>query len=156
MELNLLEYGERIPGGKMRELFEYATGINLLHAQYKLSLNIKKIILKKNIKKYKYISVDFLNGYPGPLKSGIVNKMKFSNIKKDNIIIDNDYFLPKINSPIKIKKIKSSSDRFYFFISASNIKYNFKKNTINILNQINFFDKNNKSMKKKDFVKNII
>ena len=48
-KLNLIEYGERIPGGK-QELFEYATGINLLDAQFQISVKFKNLKIKRKEK----------------------------------------------------------------------------------------------------------
>jgi len=154
--LNLLEYGERIPGGKMRELFEYATGIDLLNAQFQISTKKKNLKIKKNIKKYKYISVDFVNGSPGPLKPGNVKKIKTTHFYKKHQIVDENVFLPNQNKCIKIKKIKSSADRFYYFLSASNSFFNFKENIKYLVKNIKVVDYENRSLKRKNFYKYIL
>ena len=155
-KLNLIEYGERIPGGKMRELFEYATGINLLDAQFQISIKFKNLKIKRKKKNYKFISIDFINGSPGPLKSGRVKLIKKFKLPKNNKIIEDNYFLPVKPNQNRIKIIKSSSDRFYYFICASNSEYNFKENIKFLIDHLNIMDYKNNSLKKKNFYRYIL
>ena len=78
--LSLIEYGERVPGGKNNNIYHYATGINLYEINYLFSISKKTNLSKIKLEKYNYISVDFLSGEPGPLKSGKFLKIKFRKI----------------------------------------------------------------------------
>ena len=148
-KLNLIEYGERVPGGKNMEMFLYSTGINLYDVNYRISLNLNLDFKKfKKNKKYKFISIDFLNGKPGPLKKGKFKEIKFSknfNFKK---ILEHGVFNYKDNRYQKINNLNTSIDRFYYFISGSNKKFNFKKNINNIFKNSRFLDIKNKSLKR--------
>lgn len=148
-KLHLIEYGERVPGGKNMEMFLYSTGINLYDVNYRISLNLNLDLkqFEKN-KKFKFISIDFLNGRPGPLKNGKFKEIKFSRDLNLKNILDHGIFNYKENSYQLINNLNTSIDRFYYFISGSNKKFNFKKNINNIFKNSSFLDIKKKSLKR--------
>jgi len=148
--LSLIEYGERVPGGKNNNIYHYATGINLYEINYLFSIskktNLSKIKLEK---KYNYISVDFLSGEPGPLKIGKFLKIKFiENFNKKNLLEHGIFNYLNDKKYHKISKLRTSVDRFYYFITGSKKRYNFKTNIIKIYKNSKFLDVENKSLKR--------
>lgn len=148
-KLSLIEYGERVPGGKNMEMFFYSTGINLYDVNYRLSLNLNLNLRKfKKNNKYKFISIDFLNGKPGPLKNGKFKEIKFSKNSNLKNIIEHGVFDFKEDGYQEIKNLKTSIDRFYYFITGSNIRFNFKDNISKIFKNSSFLDIKKRSLKR--------
>lgn len=115
----MVEFGERIPGGIMKELFEYATGYDLIDLQIDIALGkIKKMDAYKTTNKYASVVVKFINCQPGPLKAGYVSKMigKERMLKMDGILAADYFFNP--DKVQEIKPLKQSANRFYYLVSV--------------------------------------
>ena len=117
--LRLCEIGERIPGGVMKELFEYATGIDLVELQLDISLGIVRDL--EHYKKYQVydsVSVKFINAVNNQLFLGNVDTID-ANLARQvpGVLKCGTYNDP--NSEIKINPLVHARDRFYFVIAGS-------------------------------------
>jgi|SaaInlStandDraft_1057018.scaffolds.fasta_scaffold00726_6 undecaprenyl phosphate N,N'-diacetylbacillosamine 1-phosphate transferase len=117
--LRLCEIGERIPGGVMKELFEYSTGIDLVDLQIDISLNqIKE--LKSYIKYdvYKSVTVKFINAVNDQLNIGEITDIDTGDaLKIPGILKMETYNDP--NKEIEIRPLENARDRFYFIVAGA-------------------------------------
>ncbi|RSL35112.1 ATP-grasp domain-containing protein [Salibacterium salarium] len=117
--LYVIEVGERIPGGKMKEVFKLATGYDLVELQLKLSLN-EEIDLEKinQFKVYKSVFIDFLTAKPGILDTGKVLKAEgIEEARNVPNVIEANYFVNP-NEGLEIRPLNTASDRFFYVITA--------------------------------------
>ena len=147
----LIEFSERVPGGLMNKVFEYSTGIDLNKFQIDCSLNkIEKLSNYKKFKAYKNIVIEFLNGYPGILRSGEVKNIKNINkILKYKNVLEADLFYSgssKDYKILKINKLKFAKDRFFYVLYGSNKTSNFKSLHLKVLNSLKIIGYDNQSM----------
>ena len=143
----MIEIGERIPGGIMKELFEYATGYDLVDLQIDIALGqIKKLNKYKTIDKHASVVVKFINCQPGPLEPGCVSEMtgKHAMLNMDGILAG-DYFF-NADKAQEIKPLKRSADRFYYIVSAGGSREESCNNADLAAESIDFLDNNGKSM----------
>ncbi|MFZ7103247.1 MAG: ATP-grasp domain-containing protein [Peptococcaceae bacterium] len=114
----VIEMGARVPGGVMKELFEYATGYDLLDLQIDFALG-EKIALEK-YKKYPgfpAVTVKFLSADPGPLTPGIVlEHYGIQEALKIPGVVKADFFQDPRRK--MIKPLKTGSDRFFYLVAV--------------------------------------
>ncbi len=151
-KIYLIEFSERVPGGLMNKVFEYSTGIDLNKFQIDCSLNkVRNIKKYVNLKKYKYVKIEFFNGPPGFLKNGKVKEIKgIDKILKYKNVHEADLFYSGTAyddyKKLKINKLNFSKDRFFYVLYGSNILFDIKSEREKVLKNIKIIGKNNKSM----------
>ena len=114
----VIEIGVRVPGGIMKELFEYATGYDLLDLQIDFALG-EKIELEKYIKypSFPAVTVKFLSADPGPLTSGVViEHYGIEEVLKMPGIVKADFFQDSRQKIIK--PLKTGADRFFYLVAV--------------------------------------
>ncbi|MCA0971586.1 ATP-grasp domain-containing protein [Halobacillus litoralis] len=110
----VVEIGERIPGGQMKDIFKYATGFNLVDIQLDLVAGnvIRTDRHSASNEAFNAVIIQFLTADPGPLKTGLVKEAKGMNDLDQLVgIIDHDYYLEKD----EIRELQTSSDRYYYY-----------------------------------------
>lgn len=113
----VVEIGERIPGGQMKEIFEYATGYNLVDIQLNISLN-QQVILENKSNNYQSVTVKFLTTADG-LKLGQLKEIKgIEDAREVEGVVNMDYF--NKGNQTEICPLKTASDRFYFITVVGN------------------------------------
>lgn len=117
--LRLCEIGERIPGGVMKELFEYATGIDLVDLQLDISLGtVRDLDSYKKYKTYDSVTVKFINAVNNQLNLGKVDRIDADLARQlPGVLKCGTYNNP--NAEININPLIHARDRFYFIIAGS-------------------------------------
>ncbi|KJS81127.1 MAG: hypothetical protein JM58_17860 [Peptococcaceae bacterium BICA1-8] len=134
----VIEIGARVPGGIMKELFEYATGYDLLDIQIDFALG-EKIELEK-YKKYPSfpaVTVKFLSADPGSLTSGIViEHYGIEEVLKIPGIVKADFFQDPRQKIIK--PLKTGADRFFYLVAVGQSREEVIEKSDRAEKQINF------------------
>ena len=82
------------------------------------------------------------------MKNGKFKEIKFSKNSNLENIIEHGVFDFKEDGYQEIKNLKTSIDRFYYFITGSNIRFNFKDNISKIFKNSSFLDIKKRSLKR--------
>ena len=115
----VVEVGERIPGGVMKELFELATGYDLLKLQ--LALSFGRTIDPPAYRTgpgHPAVTVKFINGAPGPLRPGKVSRVLS---RDDALAIEGIVDVQFYNDPTRpqeVRPLRNGRDRFYQVIAV--------------------------------------
>lgn len=115
----MVEIGERVPGGIMKELFEFATGFDLLNLQIDIALgDIAPLETYRTVAQYDAVVVKFLTCDPGPLKPGrVADVTGWDDMMKRDGVLAADYFYK--GGPFQeIKSLKASPDRFFYIVAG--------------------------------------
>ena len=117
----LVETGERIPGGVMKELFELATGIDLVRLQLDIAFGEVSRLQDYCIQpKHAAVTVKFLTARPGPLVPGHVASVhgRHAALSVPGVVEAQFYNDP--GQPQEIRPLRNARDRFYFVIAVGN------------------------------------
>ncbi|MFO7697073.1 MAG: hypothetical protein R6X16_07945 [Anaerolineae bacterium] len=115
----IVETGVRIPGGVMKELFEYATGYNLVKVQLDISLGcFGELSQYRLAEPHEAVTVKFINGDPGPLRPGKVSGV----LGRDDAlsvagVVEAQYYNDPTR-PQEVRPLVNGRDRFYYVIAV--------------------------------------
>jgi biotin carboxylase len=144
----LVETGERVPGGVMKELFEYATGYDLVRLQLDISLGqIRDLIHYKTIPVYPAVTVKFMNCEPGPLRPGVVATMTGRNEALARKSILEAQFYNDPTQPQEIRPLRHARDRFFFIIAAGDSRAEVVRESDHAAELLDFLDPQGQSLK---------
>jgi biotin carboxylase len=144
----LVEIGERIPGGIMMELFDLATGCDLVKLQIDMALGRSIHLAEYRVREpHEAVSVKFLTAEPGPLKPGRVSIVTgLAEILELNNIIDAQYY----NDPSKpqvIRPLREGRDRFFYIIGVGSNRTEAVQATDRASDMLDFRDEAGRSLK---------
>ena len=146
----LVELGVRIPGGKMDRLFYHATGVDLVTFCLDIALG--------ELKDYEHyrtghvsavVHVTFMNGPPGPLKEGLVDKF---------LIPDRNDYPPEVvehglfgqtQDHAIIRSLSNGAARFYYCVGVGSSALGVNQGTASFFSQVDFIDAQGSSLKAK-------
>ncbi|MCA1055308.1 ATP-grasp domain-containing protein [Rossellomorea aquimaris] len=116
--LSVIEVGERIPGGIMKEVFEFATGYNLIDLQLDISLGEEiKLPNYKVFEEHPAITVKFLTADPGELDEGMLCSISGEeNLSQMEVVKQFGFFQDPRNT--RIRPLRNGSDRFYYIVCS--------------------------------------
>jgi biotin carboxylase len=115
----IVEIGERIPGGVMKELFELATGYDLVRFQLDVALGqVLDLDIYCSLPKYPAVTVRFLTAEPGTLRPGHVARVlgREAALALPGVVDVNFYNDP--TQPQEIRPLGCGRDRFYTIIAV--------------------------------------
>lgn len=144
----IVEIGVRIPGGVMKELFEEATGYDLVKFQIDISFG-RPIHLSdyKTRRAHRAVTVKFLTAQPGPLRPGKISRLvgveKALSLEG---IVKAEYY----NDPTKeqiIRPVKHGRDRVFFIIAVGDTREEVVERSNVAASMIDFLDENGSSLK---------
>jgi biotin carboxylase len=144
----MAEFGERIPGGIMREVFEFSTGYNLVNLQIDISLDqIRPLSAYRTEQASPAVVVKFLNCQPGPLKPG-----KVANILHREEVLAMDgirvaQFFTDPAKPQEIRPLRKSADRFFYVVAVGSDREQAMARSEAAASSIDFLDSNGASLK---------
>jgi biotin carboxylase len=144
----MAEFGERIPGGIMRELFEFATGYNLVDLQIDIALReIGPLEQYRTRDVYPSVVVKFLNCMPGPLMPGrVATTVGLETIREMPGILGADFFT-NAHLPQTIRPLKRSADRFFYIVAGGKDLKDAQTKSEKAAEVIEFLDSEGKSLK---------
>ncbi len=117
----LVETGERIPGGVMKELFELATGIDLVRLQLDIAFGAVGLLEDYcGRPKHAAVTVKFLTARPGPLLPGRVATVHGRQAALSIPGVVETQFYNNPQQPQEIRPLRNARDRFYFVIAVGN------------------------------------
>lgn len=117
----LVETGERIPGGVMKELFELATGIDLVRLQLDIAFGAVRALEDYCCHpKHEAVTVKFLTARPGPLVPGRVATVHGRKAALSIPGVVETQFYNDPQQPQEIRPLRNARDRFYFVIAVGN------------------------------------
>jgi len=117
--IRLCEIGERVPGGVMKELFEFSTGIDLVDLQLDISLGqVRSISHYKRYHHYPAVTVKFINAVNNQLLTGKLISIsgEKSALNVPGVLKVETYNDPNLSQSINY--LSNARDRFYFVISG--------------------------------------
>ncbi len=144
----LVETGERVPGGVMKELFEYATGYDLVRLQLDVSLgNIADLETYRSYVAHSAVTVKFINCKPGPLRPGAVARMtgREQALALDAIMEAEFYNDP--SRPQEIRPLRHARDRFFYIVAAGESRAHVVDQSESAAELLDFFDEAGRSLK---------
>lgn len=144
----LAETGERIPGGVMKELFELATGIDLVDLQLDISLNqLRELEHYRTLPRYPAVTVKFMNCDPGPLKPGKVAQVvgRERALTLPGIVEAQFYNDP--TKPQEIRPLRNARDRFYIVIAVGETREEVIARSNAAADVLDFLDEQGHSLK---------
>lgn len=144
----MAEFGERIPGGIMRELFEFATGYNLVDLQIDIALGqIGSLEQYRTRKVYPSVIVKFLNCMPGPLRpGGVATTVGLEKIRGMPGVLGADFFT-NAHLPQTIRPLRRSADRFFYIVAGGQDVKDAETKSEKAAEVIDFLDSEGKSLK---------
>lgn len=146
----LVELGVRIPGGKMDRLFYYATGVDLVNFCLDISLGeVNKYEHYRRGNRYSVVHVTFMNGPPGPLKEGVVDKFLIPD-RNDSPpeVVEHGLFSQAKDSAI-IRPLSNGAARFYYCIGVGQSASAVDRSNAKFYSQVDFIDEQGNSLKAK-------
>jgi biotin carboxylase len=144
----LVETGERIPGGVMKELFEYATGIDLVRLQLDISLGQQKDLeMYRTTSGNPAVTVQFLNSAPGPLKPGKVAKVtgREQALAVEGVVAAQFYNNPL--QPQEVRPLRHARDRFYYIVAVGESRDQVLMRSKSAADMLDFLDTNGESLR---------
>lgn len=148
----MVEIGARIPGGVMKELFELATGYDLVTLQLDIALG-KQIDLRRYLLQppHQAVTVKFLTSRPGVLIPGRVAKViGVEDAKAVEGIVDVQYY----NDPTRpqiIRPLCNGRDRFFYIIAVGNSRTEVVDRSNSAATLLDFLDEAGNSLKVSDY-----
>jgi biotin carboxylase len=147
--VKVVEVGERIPGGIMMELFQLATGYDLVKLQLDISLGKPSLNLPdyKVSNPYDAVTVKFLTARPGPLKVGNVSQLvgREEALELD-YIIEADYYNGRVGK-MQIRPLREGRDRFYYIVAVGSTREQAVRRSERAFLLMDFLDANGNSLK---------
>lgn len=151
-KLVMIEIGARVPGGQMKEVMEYASGIDLVAFCLDISLGqIKPYEYYRTIPTSNAVFVTFLNCEPGLLRAGKVSKLSidpecFESVRVKAI----DYFSTN-GTDLEVRPLKEGRDRFVYVITVGSDKKEAHQEFRFVLDHLDLVDVNGDSLVDRDF-----
>jgi biotin carboxylase len=145
----MAEFGERIPGGIMKELFEYATGYDLVAIQLDIALGLIQPLENYCTKPvFESVIVKFLNCYPGgPLRAGAIKEThNLEQVRQMEGILAADFFV-NADKPQEIRPLKRAADRCFFIVAGGKNREQAIERSEFAAKVIDFTDHEGKSLK---------
>jgi biotin carboxylase len=144
----IIETGERIPGGVMKELFELATGYDLVRLQLDISLGQHQPAASyQTADCHAAVTVKFMNAEPGPLRPGNLAKVT----RRDDVLqmagIIEAQFYNNPNQPQVIRPLRHARDRFYYIIAVGKSREEVIRISNEAADKLDFLDEQGTSLK---------
>ncbi|MBN1262124.1 MAG: ATP-grasp domain-containing protein [Anaerolineae bacterium] len=144
----IVETGERIPGGVMKELFELVTGYDLVKFQLDIALGkcMDSLETYRNHPGYRAVTVKFLTAEPGSLRPGrVVSMTGRSEVLALPGIVAAEYYNTPM-APQEIIPLRNARGRFFFLIGVGETREEVIALTDSASKRLNFLDKNGESL----------
>ncbi len=148
----LLELGVRVPGGHVKEVMEYKTGMDLLTYCLDISLGeLQPYEHYRTLPVYPCVYVTFLNAEPGALRSGKVHQtLNLDAFDDVDWVKGIDYF--GVNRDLRqINPLKEGKDRFFYIITTGSTKIETHRRFLEVLHKIDLLDEHGQSLINKAF-----
>ena len=103
----------------MWELFQYATGFDLLNYQLDLSQGVIRPTNEYfTVDRYPSVIVEFVNGVSDGIKPGVVTKIdNYDTVRSWPPVLKVDFF-DKRSDPPTCRLLRTGADRFFYVISG--------------------------------------
>lgn len=147
----MVEIGARIPGGVMKELFELATGYDLVALQLDMALG-KEIDLQRYVVQSanQAVTVKFLTSQPGILRPGLVAEVTgVEDAKAIEGVVDVQYY----NDPTRpqtIRPLCNGRDRFFYIIAVGSSRKEVVERSDLATTHLDFLDEAGNKLKVSD------
>ena len=148
----LLELGVRVPGGHVKEVMEYHTGIDTLEYCLDVSLGeLKAYEHYRQLPTYPCVYVPFLNAEPGALRCGRVAELRGAEAFAEvDWMKGMDYF--GVNRDLRqIQPLREGKDRFFYIITVGASKWETHQRFLKVLEGIDLVDEAGRSLIDKNF-----
>lgn len=148
----MVEIGERVPGGVMKELYEAATGIDLCALQIAISAGDPIVIddFRTGVGA-RAVTVYFLNAEPGPLLPGKVASTEgIEAARAVEGVLHADFY----NDPTKAQEIRPlevARDRFFFIVAKGDTREEAIAASLEGADKVQFLDAKGAKLNTKTF-----
>ena len=143
----LLETGARVPGGAMRELFEAATGYDLVDFQLDVSLGrVAPLEAYRRSAGASAVVVRFLTADPGELRPGTVTGIHGEAAARDVAGISHVGVFAGTAVRDRIRPLRTGADRYYFVLAIGKDREAAHRATDCAISHLDFHDPDGRSL----------
>lgn len=141
------EFGFRMPGGVVWQLFQAVSGFDILDFQLDTARGrVKPSDQYRKLSKHDYAIVHFINGVSDGLLPGEIDHIEgLDDVLHDPSTLAADYF-DKRESPRKCVQLNSGADRFFYLLVGSDTLTAARNHVVNAKDALKFVDLSGNSL----------